>query len=1188
MKGYLNLFFTREWGRSVWRRWRKHVILLFLTLCISYPLRAQWPTDFNADILDEDCAKRLLKAEKAYNAGKFSEIPLILQDCIAQEKFSKTQKIRAFELLSLSYVALGKNRHAGVCYYQLKQYHRRYNPLSEQKNGRKLNTLEVLYRKYRPQLRPCNDSRLKPVFTGIPSTIQRSILTFTIQAEEECFSCLFKHRTLENARLSRLDVTYLMTTNDPASENEEVRTSSSLTELLGEIRLVPFGIITTLEGLQDKSTYTFLANSSSAESTGFVLPFSENQIVFKVENKAPTLTVSAIPSSIKSRFVRIELTGDDGKEGTPADSLKYRYGIENDAFDAPWRWQNTGRIVQLDQLTKGRYTFYAQAQDEFGAYSKRYSKKFYVNINEDDPEVSILNRDEFTGVIRATEVEIRFQAQDNTTPLEDMRYFAELDKDEGDHYQGIIASGWQEKTSMRYENLQAGRYRFTVQAKDQDELTSELAILNFTLARPLSPPKFEIGELHYFIYKPSSADAPTLDSVTPPMKEDLFPWVGLSIHLNNLGQQELEYRFKMEGVQPEWSTFSSNSYHYFPFQPIERMYHMSHEVSIEAINSLGERKIIKKSFTLPLVRAVPREILFTKDYDGRIIRQSALQFCFQKDYTHLELSYRINQQDWTPFSDKDCFILWDQPAGSVQLEYLVRDSTGKMFGPQEMRFYYERLEDLPFILIQNPPDSLIASRQVQFNFQGYDDPYHGDKTHEDSLIYEWRLIPKFNEWREHGFSREVQLDSLANGSYFFQVRAIDSEGNESIQIAEHFFTVNITPFFQRTKNIWAISIVGMLLAGGLSFVFVRRRTRQQLFSNRFNPYVVGEAIEDRDKFFGREAMMQDIRQALRNNSLCLVGERRIGKTSIMKRFEAEAEAPAFTFFCDLEGVKAHYFYSRIMQALITKLETVTEKAVEIDWVFSEKKREEYDDLDFEEDMNKALELLKEQVHPQSYIIMCLDEIDVMEKHSAELQQSFRNIFQTFTGEIRMLAAGVEVKKGRWALPTSPWYNFFELKEVLPLAEVDARQLITQPVSGIYSFDKAAQELILKKTDAKPYYIQRLCKQAVYRMLDRGNTRIGEQDIRWVYEKHILLGLNQEFEAFWERLSENPDVQLQQQLMQHVRGNAMQISSEQERFLRDNPYNHQHKIITASKGQLSISTIFADWLLHQHQAFQSTE
>jgi len=91
----------------------------------------------------------------------------------------------------------------------------------------------------------------------------------------------------------------------------------------------------------------------------------------------------------------------------------------------------------------------------------------------------------------------------------------------------------------------------------------------------------------------------------------------------------------------------------------------------------------------------------------------------------------------------------------------------------------------------------------------------------------------------------------------------------------------------------------------------------------------------------------------------------------------------------------------------------------------------------------------------------------------------------FQEEARLgiVMAGYEVKRHLNHI-TSPWYNQLVLLKLNAMKEENARQLIMEPVRGVYSYASDAVDFILKESMCKPYQIQKICHDAVAAMLNR--------------------------------------------------------------------------------------------------------
>ena len=111
-----------------------------------------------------------------------------------------------------------------------------------------------------------------------------------------------------------------------------------------------------------------------------------------------------------------------------------------------------------------------------------------------------------------------------------------------------------------------------------------------------------------------------------------------------------------------------------------------------------------------------------------------------------------------------------------------------------------------------------------------------------------------------------------------EVVATDSEGLSS----RSGYTVEYRRPLMRSPWLWWTAIALTLL---LFVVAAIRRIlrRRRLLRRRFNPFIAGPPVLDPNLFVGRDALVDRVLATVPNNSLLLLGERRIGKTSILQQ-----------------------------------------------------------------------------------------------------------------------------------------------------------------------------------------------------------------------------------------------------------------------------------------------------------------
>jgi len=332
--------------------------------------------------------------------------------------------------------------------------------------------------------------------------------------------------------------------------------------------------------------------------------------------------------------------------------------------------------------------------------------------------------------------------------------------------------------------------------------------------------------------------------------------------------------------------------------------------------------------------------------------------------------------------------------------------------------------------------------------------------------------------------------SLTAGSTTFRLVTRDALGLTS---SSEYTVIYERPFFRAWWFQGLVAALLVLVAGAV--LGQRSRRLRRLRERRFNPYMAGSPVLDKELFFGREHLLDRILQTLHNNSLLLHGERRIGKTTLqhqLKRRLQELRDPAFEFypvFVDLQGTPEERFFATLAEEIFEELGPALD-GLEPTAPLSG----EYTYRDFVKDLREILKRLRGRQQRQARLVLLIDEVDELNSYDPRINQKLRSLFmKSFAENLVAVVSGVAIKR-EWDREGSPWYNFFEEINVGPFRPQDARQLIEQPVHGVIKLDEAAVERILEVTDCRPYRIQKLCMNLVNRMYERGDRRIAATDV----------------------------------------------------------------------------------------------
>jgi len=141
---------------------------------------------------------------------------------------------------------------------------------------------------------------------------------------------------------------------------------------------------------------------------------------------------------------------------------------------------------------------------------------------------------------------------------------------------------------------------------------------------------------------------------------------------------------------------------------------------------------------------------------------------------------------------------------------------------------------LPFVGAQKLALNLAADRnQVEIEYSAI------DLSSPESLLYQYRLGGPHGTWSEPAERQDVNFAELPSGTFRFEVRAVDADGQLSPQIAGFDFTI-AAPVWRRW---WFLSGVAVLLAA-LIVQLYNYRVRQLLAMERLRTRIATDLHDD--------------------------------------------------------------------------------------------------------------------------------------------------------------------------------------------------------------------------------------------------------------------------------------------------------------------------------------------------------
>jgi len=243
-----------------------------------------------------------------------------------------------------------------------------------------------------------------------------------------------------------------------------------------------------------------------------------------------------------------------------------------------------------------------------------------------------------------------------------------------------------------------------------------------------------------------------------------------------------------------------------------------------------------------------------------------------------------------------------------------------------------------------------------------------------------------------------------------------------------------------------------------------RSILEQIDLTAISPYVPAGPVPE-NMFFGREGEIKRITQELNNNnSVVIIGGRRIGKTSVLQRLRWDFMKP---------GSKWHPLYANLQ--IVENYEDFFEQ-IRIDWKF-ETKKDDYSPRQF---YGLASDLAKQE---KQTIVFLIDEVDQLLWHDVNntniLFETFRALSQN--KQCFFVFSGERVLNKQIHNPNSPLFNFCINIPLSYLDEKNATVLITEPMATMdVEIEKQQQviEEIIDISSCHPRIIQYICDKMI--------------------------------------------------------------------------------------------------------------
>ncbi len=290
-----------------------------------------------------------------------------------------------------------------------------------------------------------------------------------------------------------------------------------------------------------------------------------------------------------------------------------------------------------------------------------------------------------------------------------------------------------------------------------------------------------------------------------------------------------------------------------------------------------------------------------------------------------------------------------------------------------------------------------------------------------------------------------------------------------------------------------------------------------------NPYIAGAPVTEARMFFGREDVFEWIQNSLTgryaDHTLVIHGQRRVGKTSVLKQLGNRLPKKYIPVFFDLQG-RTHTTLDRFLWWLAREIGRVLKQERDITFPVPDK---EVFTADMEYFEHRFLPELR-TVLGENVLLLTFDEFDNLEESEIkeELAIPLIDYLRRLMGQEGLNFIFSIGSSGRKLENMQAAYtDFFKTalyKKISFLSREQSASLITRPVEGILEYDPQAVDRIYDITSGHPYFIQLTCHELFSGCQQTGDLSIREKDVEAVLEDVVERGtVNLKF--VWDEASD---------------------------------------------------------------------
>jgi tetratricopeptide (TPR) repeat protein/photosystem II stability/assembly factor-like uncharacterized protein len=277
-----------------------------------------------------------------------------------------------------------------------------------------------------------------------------------------------------------------------------------------------------------------------------------------------------------------------------------------------------------------------------------------------------------------------------------------------------------------------------------------------------------------------------------------------------------------------------------------------------------------------------------------------------------------------------------------------------------------------------------------------------------------------------------------------------------------------------------------------------------------NPYIAGAPVTEARMFFGREDVFDWIEKSITGqyaeHILVIHGQRRVGKTSVLKQLGNRLPSKYIPVFFDLQG-RTHTTLDRFLWWLAREIVRELKQESNIDISLPQKEAFTEDAEFFE---NHFLPDLQSRIGART-LLLTFDEFDNLEE--SEIKEA---LGRPLIDHLRRLM-GIQGLTFIFSIGSSgrklenmqaSYTEFFKTalyKKISFLSEDQTLKLVTRPVEGILEYEPAAVERIYAIASGHPYFTQLTCHEIFARCQQTEQRRVQKADVEAILDDVVERG-----------------------------------------------------------------------------------